>query len=195
MPQWAGSCWYFLRYLDPKNDEPLLRPRAGEVLDAGRPLRRRRRARGPAPALQPVLAQGALRPRARQHARAVPAAGQPGDDPGRDRIHGLSRRTGPLGLRQPGRGRRARAMSSRGAIRHGRSTRSSSTAEQVVEEGRRVRPGRGRVGPDRRPGHKMSKSAGQRHQPRHGRRRNTAPTACGSTRCSWDRSKRSSPGA
>jgi leucyl-tRNA synthetase len=21
MPQWAGSCWYFLRYLDPKNDE------------------------------------------------------------------------------------------------------------------------------------------------------------------------------
>ncbi len=21
MPQWAGSCWYYLRYLDPKNDE------------------------------------------------------------------------------------------------------------------------------------------------------------------------------
>jgi len=21
MPQWAGSCWYFLRYLDPKNDQ------------------------------------------------------------------------------------------------------------------------------------------------------------------------------
>src|SRR2546430_16398702 len=20
MPQWAGSCWYYLRYLDPKND-------------------------------------------------------------------------------------------------------------------------------------------------------------------------------
>ena len=21
MPQWAGSCWYYLRYLDPKNDK------------------------------------------------------------------------------------------------------------------------------------------------------------------------------
>ena len=20
MPQWAGSCWYYLRYIDPKND-------------------------------------------------------------------------------------------------------------------------------------------------------------------------------
>ncbi len=26
MPQWAGSCWYFLRYLDPKNDEALADP-------------------------------------------------------------------------------------------------------------------------------------------------------------------------
>jgi leucyl-tRNA synthetase len=24
MPQWAGSCWYYLRYLDPKNDEEFL---------------------------------------------------------------------------------------------------------------------------------------------------------------------------
>jgi leucyl-tRNA synthetase len=23
MPQWAGSCWYYLRYIDPKNDEEL----------------------------------------------------------------------------------------------------------------------------------------------------------------------------
>ena len=21
MPQWAGSCWYYLRYLDPKNEK------------------------------------------------------------------------------------------------------------------------------------------------------------------------------
>ena len=40
-------------------------PEKREVLDAGRPLRRRRRARGAAPALRPVLAQGALRPRPR----------------------------------------------------------------------------------------------------------------------------------
>ena len=26
MPQWAGSCWYFLRYIDPKNDEMLIDP-------------------------------------------------------------------------------------------------------------------------------------------------------------------------
>lgn len=26
MPQWAGSCWYYLRYADPKNDEYLIDP-------------------------------------------------------------------------------------------------------------------------------------------------------------------------
>ncbi len=26
MPQWAGSCWYYLRYLDPKNDKRLVDP-------------------------------------------------------------------------------------------------------------------------------------------------------------------------
>jgi leucyl-tRNA synthetase len=26
MPQWAGSCWYYLRYLDPKNDEQAFDP-------------------------------------------------------------------------------------------------------------------------------------------------------------------------
>lgn len=26
MPQWAGSCWYFLRYIDPKNDKCLVDP-------------------------------------------------------------------------------------------------------------------------------------------------------------------------
>ena len=28
MPQWAGSCWYYLRYLDPKNRERLFDPKA-----------------------------------------------------------------------------------------------------------------------------------------------------------------------
>ena len=27
MPQWAGSCWYYLRYLDPRNDDQLVDPR------------------------------------------------------------------------------------------------------------------------------------------------------------------------
>ena len=33
MPQWAGSCWYYLRYLDPTNDDRPRRPRARAVLD------------------------------------------------------------------------------------------------------------------------------------------------------------------
>ena len=28
MPQWAGSCWYYLRYLDPKNTDVQSRSRA-----------------------------------------------------------------------------------------------------------------------------------------------------------------------
>ena len=26
MPQWAGSCWYYLRYLDPQNDQAFCDP-------------------------------------------------------------------------------------------------------------------------------------------------------------------------
>ena len=26
MPQWAGSCWYYLRYIDPKNNERFVDP-------------------------------------------------------------------------------------------------------------------------------------------------------------------------
>ena len=51
------------------------------LLDAGRPLRRRRRARGAAPAVCALLAQGAVRLRPRAHHGAVSAAVQPGDDP------------------------------------------------------------------------------------------------------------------
>ena len=28
MPQWAGSCWYYLRFVDPRNDEALASPEA-----------------------------------------------------------------------------------------------------------------------------------------------------------------------
>lgn len=27
MPQWAGSCWYYLRYIDPHNDEAIADPK------------------------------------------------------------------------------------------------------------------------------------------------------------------------
>ena len=62
MPQWAGSCWYYLRYLEPGNDAP----RPTETSGTGCPVRRRpvcrrRGARGAAPAVRQVLAEGALR--------------------------------------------------------------------------------------------------------------------------------------
>ena len=30
MPQWAGSCWYYLRFMDPKNTEALVDPKVAE---------------------------------------------------------------------------------------------------------------------------------------------------------------------
>jgi len=35
MPQWAGSCWYYLRYLDPKNDQA---PASKEAIDYWLPV-------------------------------------------------------------------------------------------------------------------------------------------------------------
>ncbi len=35
MPQWAGSCWYYLRFLDPKNNEALIDP---EIEQAWMPI-------------------------------------------------------------------------------------------------------------------------------------------------------------
>ena len=71
MPQWAGSCWYFLRYIDPKNDRQPWDPELEKYwmpvdLYVG----------GAEHAVlhllySPVLAQGPVRPRPRQHARAV----------------------------------------------------------------------------------------------------------------------------
>src|SRR5437899_6322284 len=55
--------------------------RGGEVLDADRPLRRRLRACDAAPPLRAVLAQGAVRRRARLDEGAVPASRPSGHDP------------------------------------------------------------------------------------------------------------------
>jgi len=76
MPQWAGSCWYYLRYLDGA-------PGRGTRGRRSRPVRGRRRARRAAPALRPVLAQGAVRPGLPVHQGAVSPPGQPGVHPRR----------------------------------------------------------------------------------------------------------------
>ena len=109
MPNWAGSCWYELRYLDPSDDERMvdpelerywMGPQRSRRHGRRRPVRRRRRARRAAPALRPVLAQGAVRPGPRLQRRAVPPAGQPGLHPG-VRLHRRARL-----LRRGRRGRR-----------------------------------------------------------------------------------------
>ncbi len=35
MPQWAGSCWYYLRYLDPTNEDAMVDPAVEEAWAAG----------------------------------------------------------------------------------------------------------------------------------------------------------------
>ena len=35
MPQWAGSCWYYLRYLDPRNDQQFVDPAVERFWMAG----------------------------------------------------------------------------------------------------------------------------------------------------------------
>ena len=91
MPQWAGSCWYYLRYLDPDNDDHLVAPEVESYWMADpaagrrrwrRPVRGRRGACRAAPAVRPVLAQGAVRPGPCQRPRAVQAPRQPGLHPG-----------------------------------------------------------------------------------------------------------------
>ena len=58
MDTFMDSSWYWFRYLSPDNEYGPVDPRADQPLDAGRPVHRRRRARGDAPAVRPVLHQG-----------------------------------------------------------------------------------------------------------------------------------------
>lgn len=67
MPQWAGSCWYYLRYLDPANTERFVSREAEQYWmgSAGSPRRRgpvrgRHGTRRAPPSLCPLLAQGTL---------------------------------------------------------------------------------------------------------------------------------------
>ena len=88
-----------------------LRRRGGARLDAGRAVRRRRRARDPAPALQPVLHQGAARHGDDRLRRAVHRAAEPG--PGDQRGQGDEQVAGQR--RQPGRDDRRATASTRSA--------------------------------------------------------------------------------
>ncbi len=100
MPQWAGSCWYYLRFCDPANDQRFVGEEAerywmGRMKQAGRrrSLRRRNGARRAASFICALLAQGALRSRPSFETGAVPAPGQSGND-SRRRQQKMSKRWG-----------------------------------------------------------------------------------------------------
>ena len=87
MPQWAGSCWYYLRFCDPNNDQRFVGEAGRALLDGRREagwcrfVCWRHRARGPASALCTLLAKGVVRSRLCFEAGAIPAPGQSGNHP------------------------------------------------------------------------------------------------------------------
>ena len=92
--------------LRPDQRHGRLEPRVGEALAPGRPLCRRRRARGAPPPLLALLASGALRRRPRADAGALQEARAPGHDPRRDRVQLLRRsERGTVFVRRRGQGR------------------------------------------------------------------------------------------
>ena len=170
MPQWAGSCWYYLRYLDPKNDRKFVDPKIEKYWMSPAARNRSRRiwawictSAGPSTPCCTCSTRGSgtrcCSTWAREHTRAVRPPVQPGHD---HQLH-LSRQARDQHAVQQGRFHEGPARAQgvgRGFDGHDREdvqgTRTSSTP--------------------------MTSSA------------NTAPTPSVCTRCSWARWKAPSRG-
>ena len=112
MPGFAGSSAYYLRYMDPHNDQSTRGQEGRRVLAERRSLRRRNGARHGPPHLLTLLEQVPLRPRRKLQGGALPATGQPGHDPGPQQLrlsYQCSRR-----CRTP----RLRLQGTEGPVRH-----------------------------------------------------------------------------
>ena len=183
MPQWAGSCWYYLRFCDPRNGERFVGKEAERLLDGSgasiqpnsqppvrrrRSLRRRHRARRASSPLRPFLAQGPVRSRASLVGGTIPAARESRNHPRRRRpqnVEALGQRHRPARCHRRIRRRRVPLL---------RDVYGAARADEALEHDRRggrlalPRPGLapddggkpgGRMGPFRPPSPRRNRPA------------------------------------